>query len=336
MLLQTEGERTAKLYTLELRANLDASEPMGTTAWRTRRLAVNPAGPSGRPDRVWMAGGDVVAARWEGNALGLEVLRASGPFELPPLEGVTKDYEACAISGSGVLAVLWEGGGGGEVGVKSQSGASYQLREVSVTTGRTLYAGGVDNRGPLSVREFQILAGLLVLVFALVIVFVLRTDVASVPVLPAGVVLAEPLRRLTAFMLDYLPAAVLTASVFGLAPLALVDLGTLASGSAGLWHVLVALGVGCVHSTIGEAVFGRSLGKWLTGCEVVRVVKMGEKGELIVGRLGWGRAIVRNLVRWALPPGAMFLLFDGARRHAGDVLGKSLVVTPAPQEVEDH
>jgi uncharacterized RDD family membrane protein YckC len=338
------GETVARRWSLSIRPRVPVKEQQ--LRWTLTRLPVESGGPSADPERVLLIDGEVTALRREGRTLRAAVLRPSGPIELPPIENVGEDYQASGLSASPVLAVLWtrpverRSGGmpGNTLGASQASGGRegpriYELREVSISTGRTLFSGPVDGTGPISAREFRILAGLLIAVFALVIVFVLRSD-GGVPSLPKGVQLGEPMRRLTAALLDYVPASIVTALLLDLPAFSLVGPASILTGQVELWHLLAALGLTCVHCAIGEGISGRSLGKMITGCQVVSLRGAAGEGTHSIARPAWWQIVVRNVVKWSLPVAAVALLFDASRRHAGDVLARTIVVTPETPDEE--
>jgi len=68
------------------------------------------------------------------------------------------------------------------------------------------------------------------------------------------------------------------------------------------WAALPAVFVvGAVYGTLSERLFAATAGKLLMGCRVVR--DRATPGGMAL-RLGWGAAIPRNIIKWALAPGA--------------------------------
>jgi hypothetical protein len=101
-----------------------------------------------------------------------------------------------------------------------------------------------------------------------------------------------------------------------------------------------------MQCVLGEWLFGRSIGKLMTGCAVTVIHKPvctgtppPDAGEVVAEPAAekpvlW-RCIVRNLIKWALPVLGLLVLFDAGRRHPGDLAAGTLVVTrggepPAP------
>jgi len=92
---------------------------------------------------------------------------------------------------------------------------------------------------------------------------------------------------------------------------------------------LATIGVGFLLGTLGEWLFGRSVGKALTGCETVSpVFAKSDSGQVSpeVRRVSLGRAVVRNSFKWLIPPVAMAGVSSPERRHRGDMAAGTAVV----------
>src|SRR5947207_169451 len=165
---------------------------------------------------------------------------------------------------------------------------------------------------------------------AVVLLFVLRSDGAGSPLsLPKGVVLAEPGRRIVAGLIDLAVAALITSRMARSAGLEVLTSSSFLRDPAGLETVLLLIGIGIVHSTLGEWLFGRSIGKSLAGCEVVRPrYEKGPDGEvnIVLERPSLWRAALRNLVRWLIPPLALSGMSGMDHRHRGDTAAGTAVV----------
>ncbi len=354
--------------------------------WSNRRLSLIAA--SGRlpdPDVVARVDGVTLAAKWSpgrdasgGGRVRLfywpgEPRRAAAPIDpaiVPPHEGPSvggvptpAKHRIVPMDGSGRLAVIWAdeppgGGGGGGARRETHRGRrAFQIREVSVSTGAILYEGPLRADSWLSLREYQLLALLLVLVMGSVVVFVLRSDPARPPALPAGVVMAEPGRRLAATLLDYVPAALVVESLWSLPSGTLLLPSRVFGDQFELVAFVAALLLAAAHATLGEWMFGRSLGKLLTGCAVAGVLRAGREDELAAGppsaeesggpvglsepsstravtlaRPALWQCLLRNLMKWPLPILGIFILIDPGRRHPGDLLARTLVLLPLARE----
>jgi uncharacterized RDD family membrane protein YckC len=99
------------------------------------------------------------------------------------------------------------------------------------------------------------------------------------------------------------------------------------STDAGFTLTLVTYGALLVYAAIAEGVWGRTLGKYLLGLEVVRA----RDG----GPCGWRGALIRSLLRpldlaFAGMPGALLVMVSRRRQRLGDILGGTLVVRRLP------
>lgn len=215
-----------------------------------------------------------------------------------------------------------------------------------------LFEGTLKSGQWFGSREYQVLAVLLVLIMAAVVVFVLRPDNQAQAHLPVGVMLAEPSRRLMAVLIDYLPAALLVELMYGLPTGTLFLPSQFLTEQFSLGGLATALAMAATQATVGECLFGRSLGKLLTGAAVasIRVAAADPVGRepggpaqavtrenVALGRPAAWQCIVRNAIKWGLPVVGIFVLFDARRRHPGDLLAKTIVLlteieTPPPPQ----
>jgi uncharacterized RDD family membrane protein YckC len=155
--------------------------------------------------------------------------------------------------------------------------------------------------------------------------------------IPEGMVAAPLSRRGAAFLIDAaLPfLAVVTAfGELGEAPSILAAWfgTTTASQSAELVHLpelMVFLAVFVTHCTVGELIFGRSVGKALVG---LRVLMIDGKPPTLAA------VLLRNLIR--LPELAigfviLYVLISEHRQRLGDLLARTVVVTKKPAELTE-
>ncbi len=279
-------------------------------------------------------------------------LRASAPVLLGESTGIPPSAEVLPMASpaeggaAGTLAFVWTVRPTGQTPGNRPTAASddpardaergrdrYEIREFSAITGRELYRGPARDSGLLNRGQYQTLVVVLLLVMVAVLVFVLRGDPQIVPSVPKGKAFAEPVRRALAGLLDYAPAAVAVAMATGRGPLALLyPQGTVSGTEFDLLSLGMALGACAAHCTIGEWLFGRSIGKFLLGCRVVNVSSAGDAAGTERPRL-W-QALVRNLVRWTVPILAVFMIFDPARRHPGDLAARTIVICDEPDPDE--
>ncbi len=211
----------------------------------------------------------------------------------------------------------------------------YHIREISALTGQELYSGRPASSSPVSAAEFRLLVVVLLAVTVGILLFVLRPagpGSKSTPlVLPARLVLAEPGRRIAAALLDLAPSIWLASRLSGVSFSTAFSPDGLFSPSGALVLLLDGMAIAFVHTTLCECFFGRSLGKSLLGCEVVRItIVAGPEGQVQPqsSRPGFWRAVVRNMTKWGLAPVAFAGLSTPEHRHVGDRLAGTVVVVP--------
>jgi len=213
-----------------------------------------------------------------------------------------------------------------------------QVIEFDLVTGTPLYEGPAVIQSPVSADEFRLLALGLLLLMAVVLIVVLRpTPDGGEVVLPVGLAIADPGRRLVATLLDGLIGVLLAGQMFHLSVVEV--LGPLAVPVTGRLDVLplvVALTINVLHCSVSEAMFGRSFGKAMMGLIVSRVDA--SNADLPRGQFRPPtpmRSFGRNLIKWFLPPGALLAITDPNGRHRGDMLVGSAVLCRARPSLSD-
>jgi hypothetical protein len=228
---------------------------------------------------------------------------------------------------SGLLTFAWP------TGNSVPGPTAMMVREVSALTGRTMYAGPSHAATGFRRYPHQAIVIVVVLVGVGVTFLALNRGPRMITGLATGVRATEPLRRLMAAGLDYVPSAVVVAVVQGrsalvlLAPSTMLGGGGLAIGELDLWSMGVALGLTAVHAGVCEWAWGRSFGKFVMGLRVVAVERAVEgPGAAGEARIRLWQAMVRNGIRWMAPLAAVFVMFDEFGRHPGDLAAGTLVV----------
>jgi uncharacterized RDD family membrane protein YckC len=260
--------------------------------------------------------------------------------------GVGDGFSVAPLLRNGRLAVVWtepepgapEPPAPGPGAPKRSPQFRTRVVEVSAFTGRVLYDGAAQARGPVSSQELKLLAAVLVVVMAVILLFVLRPEREGPPLtLPRDLALADPGRRALAGAVDVLLAAGVGARVSGVSLLDLVSPAQLLMDAAPVVGLLVTVGVGMALGTLCEGLWGRTLGKLIAGCEVVRPAVRIVEGAVVPApeRPGLGRALARNLIKWVLPPVAASGVFAPERRHRGDTLAGTAVVVRLEEEPVD-
>lgn len=285
------------------------------------------------PPRVLNVGGLVVVVGWKSAGEAIAVSRVGMGWRELWRGAVPSGAGVIAMPGSGRLAFAWP------TGLFNTAGYGLQMVEVSVNSGREMFAGRAVSVSPVSSTDLRFLAVFLLGASAAVLLFVLKSEAADKAFhLPEGTALAEGWRRGLATMIDLFVSLMVAAEVQG------VDLSESMSVSGwmtgkGLPVMLMGLGIACVTCTVFERLWGRSLGKMLAGCEVVDVSRVveagGEEEEAELPRPTLVRSLVRNGIKWGFPPVGMFMVLDAAGRHPGDVFGKTAVVCWQPEEEDE-
>lgn len=196
-----------------------------------------------------------------------------------------------------------------------------EVRELSLGTGVLLFDGPVPRNEVLSAGEFRLLAMMLVALLIGVLVIVLKGDLDqdAVP-LPPDTAMAGAGRRLLATLIDLAIVANLTAVLYGVQASEILSLTVLLQ-PGGAWSSIPATFViGAILGTLFEWGFGRTPGKFLAGCRVIRV------GAKDGARLGFGGCLIRNSIKWIMPPVAALAAVDENSRHRGDQLAHAAVV----------
>jgi uncharacterized RDD family membrane protein YckC len=300
------------------------TEPPTPPTVQTRAIALLPQGylyctsAPGAPVEVWTA---TDSARYR---------LASFP-KAPP------DCAIAPLVSSGRIALLWSEESPASSAPAPATGALTDSRrthivELSAFTGETLYDGPAHFNGPVSSQELKLLAAVLVVIMAVVVLFVLRPAGEGTPIsLPRDIILAEPARRIAAGLVDLAVAAVIAGRFTEFSIADLFAPAHLMTDAAPVTGLVAIAAVGFVLGTLGEWLWGRSLGKAAVGCAVAWPGTIQYEGRIepIVRRPTLWRAAVRNLIKWVIPPVAFAGVFAPDRRHRGDVLAGTAVVEHA-------
>jgi len=258
--------------------------------------------------------------------------------EIARIPGAPARAAIVPLDGDGRVAVVWNETPPADAG-RGRIGRLAPVRrvvEVSVLTGGVFFDGPARIAGPVSAADYRFMLLLLIYVVGMIALFVFRPgEPEGVAILPKGYALAEPTRRLVASSVDVILALLVASRVGG------VGLDEALSPAAwvvgpGQGTLLLALGILIAVNSLMEATIGASAGKLLTGCEVAAVrLKLLPKGDAAAAstpRLSIGRSLLRNLIKWGLPPVALVGLIDPALRHRGDLFAGAAVVLRTQDE----
>ena len=159
--------------------------------------------------------------------------------------------------------------------------------------GSISFQGPVEAASPLSPRDLQLVIFGVMGVVVAAMLFALRADGGTQITLPEGTVIAPPLRRLAATVIDLLPGI---AVGIGLAT-------TLQPGADPLEPISTAIAAAflltLILAAVPEAIFCRTLGKWALGLRTISV-----NGD----RPTWAQALGRTLSKLVFPPIGLLIL----------------------------
>lgn len=272
-------------------------------------------------------------------------LSTQGAIRLGSIDPPGSPLAATILQSTGRLLIVWTNPDERTTGVESSlptpdevSNPVRRVIEFSLIEGQTVYAGPAVISTPVTQSEFRNLALLMMLLMGLVLIVVLRPPAnGAVITLPPGLAIAGPGRRTLATLFDGLLGVVIVARVMDLSVLdVLGPFAVPATGRLDLGPLFVALMINVFHCSVGEAVFGRTIGKSLMGLIVARVDK--SSAALPAGQFKPPtpmRALGRNLIKWLLPPVAMLALSDPGGRHRGDLLAGTAVLCRANPPLSD-
>lgn len=296
-------------------------------AWRLERD--RPGGPGWVADGAFEAGpvesifavGETIAAVAieHGQATVWTLLREVQPLRVGvmPMQPATTLMPMFA-QGPRLVSLHWTrermAGGSGDYPI-------VKVRELSLGTGVVLFDGPVPRTGILSAGDFRLLAMMLVALLIGVLVIVLKGDLDqdAVP-LPPDTAMAGPGRRLLATLIDLAIVTHLTALLYGVKASEVLSM-TVILQPGGAWSSIPATFImGAAFGTLSEWAFGRTPGKFLLGCRVIRV-GVGDRT-----RLGFAGCLIRNTIKWIMPPVAALAALDENSRHRGDQLARAAVV----------
>ncbi len=202
---------------------------------------------------------------------------------------------------------------------------AWEIVEYSLDTGQVLYRGLPISGALISAEDTRLLSVLMLGLSLGMLFYLLRPIEGSASdgslVMPEGYALADPSTRVVATMIDVLLLAWIVGKVLSVPMMQLVLVVPLMGTTGGLWHLVFFGIVGIAYGTISEWLFGRTIGKVLTGSKVVSVVKDRKK-------IGLLRSGARNAFKWAFVPWALLGLFTLTGRHRGDEVAGAAVVVP--------
>ncbi len=272
--------------------------------WRREPLHVDALDPA-----VIAVPTGIVLPERTGSGVTLRLVRGERIHDLADIETFGAEPAVARLGDN--VAVFWTDG---------ESPGRLSLAVVSGVTGRVLFEGPVRFGPPLTPADLRMVGFLLSAVMLGVLLFLLKPETPAQATPPTGTRLADLPRRALAGFIDVVLAGGLSAAVFNVGVAEAIDASQLLLLSgADSWPVLLTTGIYLLHGTIAEAIWGRTIGKAVAGCRVAST-----RGE----KVRFWQSAVRNLVKTLVPPLVALVIIDPNRRHPGDLLGGTMVVSP--------
>ena len=150
---------------------------------------------------------------------------------------------------------------------------TFSVIEVSALDGRTLFTGPAKREGVVTTRDFHILTLAFSSLLVAVLLFVLRTDRKQM-LIPPGSSLASGPRRAAATLIDASTVTLLSSPLLGVNLSELFSAQIILSPGSVLSSIFAIMVLGAIHGAISEALWGRTLGKFVTDCDVVAFRKI--------------------------------------------------------------
>ncbi len=226
---------------------------------------------------------------------------------------------------AGRIVLLWE--------TENTSGGSASLAGplhtvVVSTSAGILFDAPARTAPPVTTRQLEVLAFVVFSVAFAVGVFVLHPIRGndSVVNLPPASSLAPPSRRIFAVMFDAMPALFIASWIWGKPLDELLSVELVLSNDAGIRPLLTAGVIMIVHSAVSEAVWGRTLGKWMTGCRTVS--RRGGRPTLRV-------AFLRNTMKVLCPPVVFMSILNPGLPWPGS-FGTYVIIPPPDSQDEQR
>lgn len=263
----------------------------------------------------------VLGVAGENESLDIRVLTMGSDLLVHTLSDTPKDPAAVILSESNTLLLI------SNAPDNRGWSQSVRLTEIDLDNGRELFDGVPSTPSFFNEFVLRMLMLLMITIGTAVTLAVIRPRVGAVFLVPDGYSIADPSRRFTAMLIDLFALSALIAPLFDVGILELVTGNVFARPGLGWLALPTLLAVGMTSSTILEATLGGTIGKRLMRIRVVRCAA-GEARRATLGRL-----ILRNSIKWFLPPIAMLTIVEPGFRHRGDIAARCIVAVKAPDPI---
>ncbi|MBL4590797.1 MAG: RDD family protein [Phycisphaerales bacterium] len=255
----------------------------------------------------------IVGVLNETGNLNIHVLRSSSDLVVHTLENPPKSSGAMVLEGSNTLVLL-----GRQPQSKSRS-SSIRVIEIDLTTGRTLYDGEPVKRRLLNADSTRFILMMFFMMGSMGVLFSIHPSKWLVFELTDGYSIAHPSKRLMSMLIDLGILSVIIAPLMDVGILELFTGNVFSRPDSGWLALPILLVTGLIVSTIFESTLGATPGKLAMRIRVVPT----ESGA--VGVLPVHRALLRNTIKWLLPPIAILGIIEPNHRTRADLIARAVV-----------
>lgn len=267
--------------------------------------------------------------RMEAAIVARRVDTSSAWRSLAQIPDVSELATLAPMEGVGRLAIFWEDKAPAVRGEgdrrRTLGPPDWQIAEVSASSGEMFYRGRLRLPMATATSDYRALGLVMLVVLVGAVLFVIVPIRTQDLVLPEKTSLASPGRRLLATLVDAFLALLAASVIWGVPLTQVFGVEAVLTGKV-IEIVGTALVIAIPVSALMEAAMGRSPGKALVGIEVVRMSRGEAAFAGLIVRPSVVMCLVRNVIKWIMPPVAMLGLLDPELRHRGDVLTRAAVV----------
>jgi hypothetical protein len=257
---------------------------------------------------------------------------------LARVAGVSEMATFAPLDGVGRLAIFWEDKGPPTRGEgerrRTLGPPEWHIAELSASSGEVFYQGKLRLPMAAATADYRALGVAMLVVLVGAVLFVIVPIRTQDLVLPERTALASPGRRLVATAVDGFLAMLAASVIWGVPLTQVFGVEAVVTGKV-IEIVATGLAIAIPMSALMEALTGRTPGKAMVGIEVLRMSRGETAFAGLIVRPSLLMCLVRNSIKWIMPPVAMLGLLDPELRHRGDVLTRAAVVVRFEEEGED-
>ncbi len=251
--------------------------------------------------------------------LDVHVLSASSDLIVHTLDDPPMDASAMLLEDSNTLVLL------ARLPADRDQPSSVRVVEINLTSGRALYNGQPIPRGLLDSNILRFLLMLFFMTGSMAILLSVHPSRSLVFVLPDLYAIAPPPRRMAGMLIDLGILSSIIAPIMDVGIFELLSGNVFARPDSGWISLPILLLTGLVVSTIFESTLGATPGKLAMRTRVVST----NSGPASV--LPIHRALLRNTIKWLLPPIAVLGIVEPNHRTRADLLARAVVAVRLEQ-----